>query len=149
MTTTFKPTLTGTRAGARPGPIVLAGAVSGLAAAAATTAVALGAKAIDIPMMAAPQTATAAEAIPLYGFAQGTITATVIGTLLALALARWARRPAATFVAITVVLTVVSFAGPITTGFATTATRVVLALTHVVAAAIVIPAIARRLPQTR
>jgi hypothetical protein len=47
------------------------------------------------------------------------------------------------------VLTVVSFAGPITTGYATTATRLVLELTHVVAAAIVIPALAWRLAQRR
>ena len=49
---------------------------------------------------------------------------------------------------VTTALTVVSFAGPITTGHATTATRLVLALTHVAAAAIVIPMLAARVARS-
>jgi len=44
---------------------------------------------------------------------------------------------------------VLSFSGVITTGHATTATRLVLARTHVVAAAIVIPSLAARLRARR
>lgn len=107
--------------------------------------VALAAKAVDIPMMAAPSAATAAKSIPMTGYAMGTLMCTAIGIVLAIALARWTRRPAQIFVAATVALTLISFAGPITTSNATTATRLVLASTHVAAATIVIPALARRL----
>jgi len=69
----------------------------------------------------------------------------VTSSLLAVVLIRLARRPAPIFVAVTTVLTVLSFAWPITTGHATTATRLVLALTHVVAAVFVIPPLSRRL----
>lgn len=128
-------------------PVWKVGVVAGMAASVATTAVAIGAKAIDIPMKAAPQNADAGRAIPLTGYAMGTLMCTAIGTLLAVFLARRAKRPAPTFVIVTTLLTVASFAGPITTGHATTATRLVLSLTHVVAAVIVIPALARRLAQ--
>jgi hypothetical protein len=148
MTATTFPIATATRT-ARPtgtaSPVLKAGAVAGAVAAVATTAVAVVAKAIDVPLEAAPKTADAAQAIPMYGFAMGTLLSTAIGIVIAVALARWTKRPGATFVAVTLVLTAVSFAGPATTGYATTATRFVLDLTHVVAAAIVIPAIARRL----
>ena len=89
------------------------------------------------------------RAIPLSGYALSTVMCTAVGVLLAVALLRWSKRPAATFVGATAVLTVLSFAGPVTTGHATTATRLVLALTHVVAAAIVIPAIAASLRSER
>ncbi len=121
------------------------GTLAGLTAAVATTAVALGAKVIDIPMKAAAQNADVGRAIPLTGYAMGTVLCTAIGTVSAIVLARRAKRPAVLFVGITAVLTLVSFAGPITAGHATTATRLVLSLTHVVAAAIVIPALAFRL----
>jgi len=103
-------------------PVWLVGAVSGVAAALATTAVALGAKALDVPMKAAPRTEEVGRAIPLSGYAMGTLLCTAIGTVLAIALARLARRPATIFLVATIVLTVASFAGPITTGHATTAT---------------------------
>lgn len=147
MTTTTVPTFTSraTRSDAVTTPVWRVGAFAGLAAAVATTAVGLGARAIDIPMKAAPQNADAGQAIPLSGYAMGTVLCTAVGTVLAIVLARRARRPAATFLVITTVLTLASFAGPITTGHATTATRLVLSLTHVVAAAIVIPALTLRL----
>src|SRR4051794_30430434 len=115
-----------------------AGALSAIVASLATMAVAAVAKAADVPMMAAPKSAAVGEVIPTYGFAVGTLMCTAIGVVLALGLARWIKRPAAPFVAITTVLTLVSLAPPITAGHATTATKFVLCLTHVVAAAIVI-----------
>jgi hypothetical protein len=71
-----------------------------------------------------------------------------VGTVLAMTLARWAKRPARTFVVTTVVLTVLSF-GPVVTADADAATQVALVLSHVVAAAIVIPALALRLVTDR
>ena len=133
--------------GARPTAKALAatGAVAGLAAAAATVVTVAVAKAVDVPMQAAAGAGEAAEDIPLWAFAQITVVSAILGTLLALALNRYARRPARTFVVVTTLLTVLSFVGPILAEEATTATRVVLELTHVVAAVIIIPALAARL----
>jgi hypothetical protein len=69
----------------------------------------------------------------------------VIGTVLAVSLTKWARRPQRTFVVTTVVLTAVSLV-PDVMANATTGSKLVLMLTHVVAAAIVVPALAKRLP---
>jgi hypothetical protein len=71
--------------------------------------------------------------------------ATAIGVLLAKALQRWSARPGRTFVVATVALTVLSVVPDLTMAGITTASRVVLVATHVVAAAVVIPALARRL----
>jgi amino acid transporter len=84
------------------------------------------------------------EEIALLGFAMVTAVFSVVGIVLASALARWARRPQRTFVIATVALTALSLL-PDASADASTATRHVLALTHVVAAAIVIPAVASRL----
>jgi hypothetical protein len=125
--------------------VAATGAVAGLAAAVATVATGALARAADVPMQAAAGADEAAENIPLWAFAQLTVVSAVVGTLLALALNRYARRPARTFVVATTLLTVVSFVGPVMAQHATTATRVVLELTHVIAAAIIIPALAARL----
>ena len=68
----------------------------------------------------------------------------LVGLVLAVVLARFARRPRTAFVRTTVVLTVLSLV-PDVIAAATPATKMLLMLTHLVAAAIVIPAIARRL----
>jgi hypothetical protein len=114
------------------------GAGAGLVAGAATAAFAAIVDAMGVPLE------VGGESIPLVGFAQLTFVVTMIGALLAVVLARKAQHPQRTFVRTTVALTVLSFV-PDVTADATTATRVALALSHVVAAAIVIPALARRL----
>ena len=87
-----------------------AGIVSGILASLAAMAVAIVAKAADVPMMVAPKSAAVGEVIPTYGFAVGTLMCTAIGVVLALGMARWIKRPAAPFVAITTILTAVSLA---------------------------------------
>ncbi|MEV4894564.1 DUF6069 family protein, partial [Nonomuraea sp. NPDC055795] len=82
--------------------------------------------------------------IPVAGFGVLTIIFSVVGLLLALLLARRARRPRTAFVRTTIALTVLSLVPDVLVD-ATAATRVLLMLTHVIAAAIVVPAIARRL----
>ena len=114
------------------------GAVAGVSAAAATTAAAALAQAADVSLK------VAGKAIPLAGFAQLTLVASVIGTVLAVVLSRRATRPRHTFVVTTLVLTALSII-PDVFAQAAISTRVVLALTHVVAAVIVIPALASRL----
>lgn len=117
----------------------VAGFISGAVAAVATTVVAAAARAADVPL------AIDGEQIPLLGFAQLTMACAVIGTVMAVSFAKWARRPQRTFVVTTVALTAVSFV-PDLLADATTGSKLVLMLTHLVAAAIVVPTLAKRLP---
>lgn len=82
--------------------------------------------------------------IPASGFAVLTAFFSVVGLVLALVLNRFARRPRTAFVCATVVLTALSLV-PDVLADAATSTKALLMVTHLVAAAIVIPAIARRL----
>ncbi len=114
------------------------GVRAGVAAAVATTAVAAAAQAMDVPLE------IAGEAIPLAGFAQLTLICTALGVLIAKGARRWASQASTAFVRITVALTALSLV-PDLTADATAATILVLMLTHLVAAAIVIPRLASRL----
>ena len=136
---------TDVEAGVRTRPVWKVGALATLTGAIVTEAFSLAARAIDIPMKAADPGAEAAKDIPVGGFAMAVVMWAAVGILLAVALARWARRPARTFVITTVTLTALSLVGPAVATHTETATRVVLAVAHVVAAAVVIPPIARRL----
>jgi hypothetical protein len=114
------------------------GAIAGVTASLAATATAALADAAGVPLQVGGQS------IPLLAFAQMTLVAAIIGTVLAVALARRATRLRRTFVVTTVALTLASLA-PDVLADATMATRLTLALTHVVAAAIIIPVLASRL----
>jgi hypothetical protein len=114
------------------------GLVAGASAFVATFGFAALVRSIDVPLKVGGQT------IPAPGFAQLTLVASIIGTFLAVVMSRRAHRPLRTFVATTVGLTLVSIV-PDVLADATTATKVALALSHLVAAAIVIPALASRL----
>ncbi len=147
MTTTIAParptTTTAARTGSTTRTLLRTGVVVAALAAAATTALVLVAEAAGVPMEAGRTTDPVGTHIPLHGYALTTVMSTVVGVVLAIALARWTKRPARTFVVVTLLLTLASFALPHTTGHATVATRLVLDLTHVVAAAIVIPPLTR------
>lgn len=82
--------------------------------------------------------------IPASGFAVLTVIFSVIGLVIAAALHRFARHPRTAWVRTTVALAVLSLA-PDALADAAVSTKALLMLTHVVAAAIVIPAVARRL----
>ena len=120
------------------GRYVRAGLVAGLTAAVANLAVVATARQFDVNLKISD------EAIPLLGFPQVTLMAVVVGVVLAAALSRRARHPRHTFVVTTVILTAVSLVPPLLVD-ATTATRIVLEATHLLAAFVVIPAIAARL----
>jgi uncharacterized protein DUF6069 len=83
--------------------------------------------------------------IPASGFGVLTAVFSLVGLVLAAVLSRTARHPRRAFVRTTVVLTVLSLV-PDVIADAAPGTKALLMLTHLVAAAIVIPAIARRLP---
>lgn len=126
-------------------PVWRVGALAGVVSAVAVTLTVVVAEALGVPMEAAPRTADAGEHLAAYMFPLSMVMSTALGTLIAAVLYRTARRPGRTFTIVALALTAISFSGPITTGHATTATRLVLELTHVVGAAIVIPALAYRL----
>jgi drug/metabolite transporter (DMT)-like permease len=84
------------------------------------------------------------EPIPPLGFANLTMIGAVVGVAIAAVLARRARRPRTTFVRVTVMLTLLSLV-PDVIADADSSTRLILGLTHVLAAAIIVPAIAHRL----
>ncbi|WP_410624070.1 DUF6069 family protein [Amycolatopsis sp. cmx-8-4] len=86
--------------------------------------------------------------IPVSGFAVLTALFSTVGVVLALVLARTVRHPRAVFLRTTLALTALSLV-PDVLADAPASTKVLLMLAHVVAAAIVIPAVARRTPAAR
>ncbi|WP_246607279.1 DUF6069 family protein [Paractinoplanes toevensis] len=84
------------------------------------------------------------ETISLAGFAVVTGFFAVVGIVIAVALRRWSARPAERFVWTAVSLTAISLVPPFLVG-ANTATIVALVGLHLLAAAVMIPALARSL----
>jgi hypothetical protein len=110
---------------------------SGAVAAVSTTAVAAGAHAAGVPLE------IDGEMIPLIGFAQMTLIGAVLGGLLAGALNRYSAEPRRRFVPAAIVLTALSSI-PSVTMPPDLATKMVLVATHVIAALVIVPALARR-----
>lgn len=84
------------------------------------------------------------ETLPLSGFAVMTGIFSVVGIGIAAAILRWSARPARSFVRAAVTLTAISLLPPFLTD-ANAATVTALVLLHLVAAAVMIPALARKL----
>jgi heme A synthase len=124
------------------------GAVAGVVSSLIVIALVATAEGAGVPMEVAENSTKQPEHVPLMGYGMVILGSTLIGLLLASAFARWARRPRRAFVIAALVLTAVSFAFPATTT-ATTATKVMLEITHVIPAALVIAAIAAHLPSRR
>ncbi len=117
-------------------------AIYGVIAAVATTAIGAIAKAADVPLRLGE------FQIQVPAFAMFTLIAAAIGGLLASQLEQRSSQPRRTFLTTTLVLTALSFV-PDLTADATTATKLTLVGAHVVAAAVIIPALAGRLSATR
>ncbi|MET7806073.1 DUF6069 family protein [Micromonospora chersina] len=120
------------------GALIGAGVLATVAASAATMAVAAAGHAAGVSLD------VAGAPIPVAGFGVLTAAFSLVGVVIAALLFRFARRPRRTFVRTTVVLTVLSLVPDVIVDAGVT-TKVLLMLTHLVAAAIVIPAVARRL----
>jgi uncharacterized membrane protein YhfC len=112
-------------------PLITGGLTAAAVAAAATATVAAAGESAGISLV------VGGTPIPVSGFAVLTVICSVVGLVLALVLARSARRPRTAFVRTTIVLTALSLVPDVLADSS--------AATNVVAAAIVIPAIARRL----
>lgn len=128
-------------------PVWLISALAGGAAAIATEIYGLAARATGVPMVAGNIGASVAEPITVGMFAMGTATCLFFGTVLAVLLARYARRPARTYLRTTIALTVLSLVAPCLAGATAAPTKLMLALAHIIAALIVIPLVTRRLRQ--
>jgi heme A synthase len=147
VTTPANPARSGTPAHSRP--VWQVSAFAGLTAAVATELYGLVARAAGVPMSAAGFGQTTAQPVTVGMFAMGTLLCTFLATILAIILARFVARPARAFAAATVVLTALSLAVPLSAADTAAATRLTLAGAHLLAAAIIIPTISRRLARPR
>lgn len=130
--------------------LLRASLVAALAAAAATEALTALVRAAGVELAAGTPGGSASSAVPL---TFGTCTLSVafcmvLGTALAALLNRRAQRPARTWVRTTLALTLLSLASPLLAAGTSTATKATLVTAHLVAAAIVIPLVARTLART-
>jgi len=138
MSTTYTTTPATTTTAPSVGSLLRTGAVATVLAAGATAVVATAGQAVGISL------AVSGAPIPPSGFAMLTVIFSVLGLFIALGLRRFAGRPRTAWIRTTVALTVLSLV-PDVLADADTSTKALLMATHVVAAAIVIPAVARRL----
>lgn len=120
-------------------PLWRTGLTAGVVAATATTAIAAVAGALGVSFESAP-----GEAIPLSGFAQLTLFFTAVGVVMARLIRNRSTHARSTFTTTAVALTLLSIVPDLVVSF-DAASRVTLIVTHAVAAAIVIPALRRRL----
>jgi hypothetical protein len=124
----------------RPRGLLGIGLTATVAAMAATTLSAALFKAVGVDF----EIPGGGEAIPLPAFAFVTGVFSTVGVLIAAALLRWSAQPAVRFVRTTVSLTAISLVPPFLVG-ADTASIAALVGLHLVAAAVMIPTLARAL----
>jgi hypothetical protein len=120
--------------------LAVTGFIAALAATMATTLAAALARAIGVDF----EVPDGGETIPLSGFAVVTAFFSVVGIVIAVALLHWSARPAERFVWTAVSLTAISFLPPLLSG-ANTATTTALIGLHLLAAAVMIPTLAKSL----
>lgn len=139
MTTTLvNPTITASRR-----PVWKHGLAAAAVAALATTTLAAVASAAGVSFAD-----RSGDGIPIAAFAELTVVFSLVGVVLAAVNTRKARRPQTTFVRTAIALTSLSFVPDLTFGFDLASTVTLIAL-HSIAAAIVVPTLARRLAKIR
>lgn len=124
----------------RLGRVALTGVVATVVAATATTAGGALANAAGVDF----EIPDGGESIPVAGFTSITTMLSLVGVGIALVLARWSPRPARWFARVAVTLTAVSLVPPFVVG-ANAATALTLVALHLVAAAVMVPALAKAL----
>jgi hypothetical protein len=128
-------------------PLWQVGLVAALVAAAASVIVYGAARAAGVPMELTEVFEDEFERMPVMNMAWAALLeGGVAGTVLAAACRRWSKRPRPCFVALAMTGLITSFALPIISD-ATTATKVVLSISHVIVAIIIVPALALALPR--
>lgn len=130
-------------------PLWLVGLVAALVAAIASVAVYAVARIIGVPMELTEVLEDQFARMPVLNMAWAALLdGGLAGTVLAAACRRWAKQPRAAFVVCAATGLIASFALPVVSD-ASTATKVVLSISHVVVAAIIVPALALALPGER
>lgn len=128
-------------------PLWLVGLVTALVAAVASVVVYAAARAAGVPMELTEVFEDEFARMPVVNMAfAALLEGGVAGTTLAAACRRWTRRPRLWFVSLTTIGLIASFALPIISD-ASTATKVVLSISHIVVAVIIVPPLAMTLPQ--
>jgi hypothetical protein len=132
---------------ARGRPLWQVGLVASLVAAAASVIVYVVARAAGVPMELTEVFEDEFARMPVRNMAFGALLeGGAPGTLLAAACLRWSRRPRPLFVTLTSVGLTASFALPAVSD-ASTATKVILSISHIVVALIIVPPLALALPR--
>jgi Family of unknown function (DUF6069) len=127
-------------------PLLQVGLAAALVAAAASVLVHVAARAAGVPMELTEVFEDRFARMPMMNMAWAALLeGGLAGTALAAACRRWTRRPRSYFVTLTMAGLIASFVLPIISD-ASTATKVVLAISHVVVAIIIVPALALALP---
>jgi hypothetical protein len=133
------PTTSRTAPTARLGRVVGTGVLAAVVASAAAVGGASFARSAGVTLEV-----TGGEAIPVPAFASVTLVLSLVGVVVAAGLARWSVHPVRWWLRTTVALTALSLVPPILAA-ADTATAVTLVVLHLLAAAVVVPAVARAL----
>ncbi len=130
-------------------PLWQVGAVAALVAALASVIVYAAARAAGVPMELTEVFEDTFRRMPVMNMVYASLLeGGIAGTALAAACRRWTSRPRLWFLALAVIGLAASFVLPIVSD-ASTATKLVLSFSHVVVAAIIVPALALALPTTR
>ena len=123
--------------------------LSGLAACVAVETWGLAARAAGVPMRAAGLGAHHATPVTVGMFAMGTMVVTFWFTFAVVLIARFAKNPQRTYLRTALPLLALSLAVPLTAADTAISTKLTLAAAHLIAGAIIIPVVARRLSRVR
>jgi hypothetical protein len=123
--------------------------LSGLAASVAVEAWGLAARAAGVPMRAAGLGSHHATPVTVGMFAMGTMVVVFWFTFAVAAIARFAKNPERAYRAAALPLLALSLAVPLTAADTAASTKLTLAAAHLIAGAIIIPAVAWRLSRPR
>ena len=119
--------------------------LSGLAASIVVETWGLAARAAGVPMRAAGVGSHHATPITVGMFAMGTMVVTFWFTFAVVLMARFAKNPGRAYLRTALPLLALSLAVPLTAADTAISTKLTLAAAHLIAGAIIIPAVARRL----
>ena len=126
-------------------PVWVVSAVASAVALVVTELYGLAARLAGVPMSAAGFGKPKAGPVTAASFAMGVVICAFWGTVLAVVIARFARKPARVYLITTIALTAVSLFAPLSAADTATSTKLTLAAGHILVAAIIIPPVTRRL----
>jgi hypothetical protein len=123
--------------------------LAGLAASVLVETWGLAARAVGVPMRVAGFGSHHATPVTVGMFAMGTMVVTFWFTFAVVLMARFSKDPGRTYLRTALPLLALSLAVPLTAADTATSTMLTLAAAHLIAGAIIIPVVARRLSQPR